>query len=700
MSHRLSRLFNPASIAVVGASARPGRPGCNVIRNLHDIGFSGPVYPVTPRYESIEGHACVDEITNLDTSVDLAIVAGASARMESSLEKVIESGASAALCFANAFLPEDRNPALLERIRDMAHEADLVLLGPNTIGYVNYTAKVNGTWMGSHHYTPGPIAAVIQSGSTYSYAGNLDPRLRFSFLVQPGQEALITVGECMDYALEVPGTRALALYLETVRNPDSFISALEKAREKDIPVIALHIGRSQPGARFVETHAGRLAGSTAALEAVFRRYGVLAVKSMDEWWATTLLLSHERRPGPGGIGAITDSGGQRAHLTDIASDVGVRWASVGETTTRRLRERLDPSLLPVNPVDAWAGGPDWQTVFSDCFEAVMKDEDTAIGVVFTEFGSSDKDPLPAGLAAMAGEVATHTEKPVVAASFSNRQFYSRVILELNDAGIPMLDSGEQALRAIKHAFDYRDAGNRVVTPSRAPSAEPELVERWRARLLSPAVLSEIESLALLEDFGVPVIESRMACTESDALGAARAIGFPVALKTADPSLTHKSDHGGVCLDLRDESSLADAYRDLATRLGPAVTVASMAPAGVEMGLGVISDPLFGPLLMIGAGGVYVELAKDIRFVMPPVTTEDIEPLLSPLTISKLLAGYRGKPPADINSLGKTVIKLSGLALVLSDVIEGIDINPVIVSPLGCVAVDALIKTKPGGAQQP
>ena len=693
MSHRLESLFNPTSIAVVGASARPGRPGCNVIRNLHEIGFNGPLYPVTPRYESIEGHPCVDEISDLDTRVDLAIVAGASARMESLLAKVIDSGASSALLFANAFLPGEREPILLDRIRAMANEAQLPLLGPNTIGYVNYTAKVSASWIGSHHYTPGPIAAVVQSGSTYSYAANLDPRLRFSILVQPGQETLVTVGDCMDYALEVPGTRVLALYLETVRDPDAFISALEKARHKDIPVVALQVGRSHQGARFVETHAGRLASSTTALEAVFRSYDVLSVKSMDEWWATTLLLSHTRRPGPGGIGAITDSGGQRAHLTDIAADVGVRWSSVNNATTERLRERLDPSLLPINPVDAWAGEADWQTVFGDCFEAVMSDEDTALGIVFTEFGSSDKDPLPAGMAMMAAEVAKHTTKPVVAASFSNRQFYSRVIVELTEGGIPMLDSGEQALRAIKHAFDYRDAKQRKAKPAEHIGLDPQLAERWRAHLFENPLLGESECLSLLGDFGLPVVESHRVASERSVINRAIEVGFPVALKTADPMIIHKSDHSGVRLDIADERSLTYAYRDLANRLGAQVTVSPMAPAGVEMALGVITDPMFGPLLMIAAGGVYVELLQDVRFLMPPVTTEDVEQALAELAINKLLIGYRDKPPADRDSLCTTVVQLSYLAVSLADVIESIDINPLIVSAQGCFAVDALIQTK-------
>ena len=310
------------------SQSRPTR--FEVIRNLHNIGFDGGVHPVTPLYDTIEGHNCVNEITDLQAPVDLAIVAGASARIELLLCQLIENGAKAAVCFANAFLPEDHEPRLLERVRARAKEAGLALLGPNTIGYVHFDAKVSASWIGCHHYDTGAIAAVIQSGSTYSYAANLDPRLRYSFLVQPGQEALLTVGECMDYALEIPATRALAIYLETVRDPEAFINALEKARAKDIPVIALAVGRSQQGARFVETHAGRLAGSRAALQAVLRRYDVISVESMDEWWATTLLMSHTRRPQAGGIGAITDSGGQRAHLTDIAAEVGVRWAQIGQ----------------------------------------------------------------------------------------------------------------------------------------------------------------------------------------------------------------------------------------------------------------------------------------------------------------------------------------------------------------------------------
>ena len=321
----------------------------------------------------------------------------------------------------------------------------------------------------------------------------------------------------------------------------------------------------------------------------------------------------------------------------------------------------------------------------------MHDPDTALGVVFTEFGSSDKDPLPAGMAALAGEVAKDTNKPVVAASFSNRQFYSRTILELNAAGIPMLDSGDQALRAIKHAFAYRDARNRKPITTSPRALDTTALERWRTRLDDSSPLNEIESLTLLKDFGVPVIDTLFADSTASTIEAAQTLGFPVALKTASTKVTHKSDQQGVLLNIANETSLLSAYADLQTRHGCTVSVSSMAPAGVDMALGIVNDPQFGPLLMVGAGGTLVELLDDVLFVIPPVTHEEIAQLLSSLRINKLLTGYRGKPAADVDAFCEATVQLSVLALSLSGVIENIDINPVIVSPQGCVAVDALIQ---------
>ena len=416
---------------------------------------------------------------------------------------------------------------------------------------------------------------------------------------------------------------------------------------------------------------------------------------MDEWWATIALMSHERRPGPGAVAAVTDSGGQRALLADLAEDIGVPWTEVEPATEARLRAVLDPSLPAVNPVDAWAGEPHWAQVFAESLAAVVADPGSAIGVAFTEFGCGEHDDIPEGLARVCIDVAAETDKPVIAATFTARQFYPGATLDLANAGIPVLDGAEAALRAIRHAFDHRDFCAREASEAPAAAAATQ-VQWWRRRLVESPAVDEATGLELLSTFDIPVTPSRVTESAEEAARAAREVGLPVALKTG-LVVAHKTDVDGVRLALADEAAVRAAYEDLAARLGSRVLVCAMAPAGVELALGVIRDPDFGPLVMVGAGGVLVELLADVQFALAPVSKREARELLERLRIYPLLLGLRGRPAADLDALCAVMSRLSALAVALEDVVEEIDINPLIATPQGCVAVDALVRVRTGFA---
>ena len=290
---------------------------------------------------------------------------------------------------------------------------------------------------------------------------------------------------------------------------------------------------------------------------------------------------------------------------------------------------------------------------------------------------------------MLKKVAAKTEKPVVSASFSSRQIHGDAILELDRAGIPSLDGGREALRALKHALDYRDYR---VRPSMTlpPAPNPGMTARWRDRLAHADPLEEAEGLCLLADFDIPIVPARTAETVDEVLAAASVIGYPVALKTAMPGIAHKTEVGGVELNLSDAAAVRAAYADLGARLGPRVLVAAMAPAGVEVALGIVNDAQFGPLVMVGAGGLLVELLKDRRFAVPPVDAAEARRMIETLKIAPLLRGARCRPPSDFEALAETLSRLSVLAGSIGDSIAELDINPVIAGPEGCVVVDALV----------
>ncbi len=688
MAHRLEPLLKPRSIAFVGASPRAGTVGNGMLLEIKRSGYKGRIFAVNPKYGEVEGYPCYPSIEALPEAPDLAVLAVANARLEAEFEKALGRGAKSAAIFASGYLENDRTPPLAERLRARAHAAAIPLCGGNCMGFYNYE---DGVYVCGFPASPkvrkGGITFITHSGSIMAALVDSEERLGFNFVVSSGQELASTAGEYMDYALERPSTRLIALFLETVREPERFIAALEKARAREVPVVALKVGRTPLSAKLVESHSGALAGNDAAYQALFDRYGVMRVSTIDEMAAVCLLFSQERRVAPGGIASIHDSGGERANVIDLASDVGVPFASIGEATVARLKERLEYGLEPTNPLDAWGTGHDHEAVFTDCFSAMVNDPASALGLFFTD--RHDGGALPRHYARICLKVRARTVKPIALVLHrpgSGGDPYDR---ELIEAGVPVIDGDRNALTAARLAFEYRDflARPRCQAPA-APSAA--LIARWRGRLAAEPALDEAETLALLADFGVPVVAHALVESETAAADAARSLGFPAVLKTAKRGLLHKSEEGGVVLGLADEDALRAAYRNLAARLGPRVLVAPMIEGGVEMALGIVHDAEFGPLVMIAGGGILIELFHDARFALPPIDAAEAERLIGQLRASRLLGGLRGRPKADVAALAEAAARLSRLALELAGSLQELDVNPLIVTAQGCCAVDAAL----------
>ncbi|HEY5656881.1 MAG TPA: acetate--CoA ligase family protein, partial [Myxococcota bacterium] len=401
------------------------------------------------------------------------------------------------------------------------------------------------------------------------------------------------------------------------------------------------------------------------------------------------------RVGSGGIAAITDSGGERELLTDHAEAAGVRFAQIDARTRQRLEARLEYGLKPENPLDAWGTGKDYRGIFSDCMAALLDDPDTALGVWVTDLRDEDRFREP--FVEEAPRLAATRETPLVFATCFNSGLDARVAKELAPAGIAVLEGMRPSLAAIRRAFDYRDARERKPMQPPAPPGE-RVLARWRERLEAGPDLDEAEGYALLRDFGVPAPEALVVEDADGARAAARSLGFPVALKTAMPGIAHKSDVGGVALDLADDRALEDAYRALAARLGPRALVAPMAEPGVEMVFGKVSDAQFGALVMLGVGGVFVETLRDVRFAVPPVDAAWARHMLDGLKARPLLDGARGRPAADLDALAQAFARFSVLAASLDAQLAEVDVNPVIAGPRGVTAVDVLLvrrKRAPG-----
>jgi len=682
-------MLEARSVAVVGASVREGSVGNQSVVELIEGGFDGRIVPVNPKYDEILGLPCVGSVAEIAEPVDLVILAVSNALLEQQLRLAAEAGAGSAVIFASGFEePRDGVPPLTERLAANARSHGMAICGGNCLGVANLERRVRA--LGFYEPKDAPVGGVTflsHSGSAFSAMIHNDRALGLNLAVSAGQEFVTTVADYLTYALGLESTKAVGLFIETVRDPDGFRDALAIANERDVPVVALKVGREERTRELVAAHSGALAGEDGAYEALFDAYGVSRVESLDEMADTLALFAAGRRPGPGGLACGHDSGGERALLVDAAASVGIPLAEISDETAKRMEALLDPGLPPVNPLDFWGTGKDSHEIITGCVRALLEDDAVAALAFSVDMTSEDYPEM--GYIAMARETFPEADKPFAMLSNFSSGIDRNDAKLLDGDGIPVLEGTLTGLAAFKHLFAYRDARARPRVDGGSPVTD-ELRTRWIERVSSGEPFDELEGLELLADYGVPVVASVRADTLEDAIEAAEGIGFPVAVKTASPGVQHKSDVGGVRLGIDDSPSLEDAYGDLVRRLGPQVTVSKMAPSGVEIALGIVRDPQFGPLVLVGAGGVLVEVLKDRLLAMPPLDELRARSMVDRLKVRQLLDGVRGQPASNVHALGKTVVAFSWLAQDLGDHLEALDANPVICGADGCVAVDALV----------
>jgi acyl-CoA synthetase (NDP forming) len=689
----LRRMLEARSVAVVGASVKEGSLGRQMVLELERGGFDGAIYPVNPSYEEVLGHRCFPSIGEVPEPVDLAILGVANARIERAMRDAAEAGAASAVTFSSLVEdtpPEPGAPPLVARVAAIAREHGMALCGGNGMGFLNTEARLRATGFPTpDDLRPGPVAFLSHSGSAFAAFAFNDRRLGFNLVVSSGQEIVTTMDEYLSYALDLESTRVVALLLETVRRPDGFLAGLTDAAERGVPVFALKVGRTEGSKAMVVAHSGALAGEHGAYEAVFDAYGVHECRDLEEMADAVELFSSPRRVTEGsGVASVHDSGGERALFVDLATDTGVPLAKVSEETRARIAAVLDPGLVAENPLDAWGTGIDADRIFRESLRALHDDPDTAAVALVVDL-TRQGEPLDEGYLGIAKDVFEATTKPFCVVSNLPAAIASDEVGLLRDAGIPVLEGTVTGLRALKHLL--ADATVRKRGAATPPSGSAAGIEaEWRRRLADPADISEVAALGLLAAYDIPVVDALPARSRDEAERAAERIHYPVAMKTATRDISHKSDVRGVRLNIADVEELRETYRDLSERLGADVTIAAMAPPGVEVALGIVRDQTFGPLVLVAAGGVLVELLHVRKLALPPIDEDAARRLIDGLAIRPMLDGARGASPSDVDALARAVSRLSVLAVELGDLIDELDVNPVIVSASGCVAVDALV----------
>jgi acyl-CoA synthetase (NDP forming) len=620
----------------------------------------------------------------------------------------------------------DSGPGLRMRIAAIARDAGMPVCGAGCMGFVNVARGLRAIGYTEPDPLPaGPVALVTHSGSVFSALLRTRRAFGFTVAVSSGQELVTPAAAYARYALTLPETKLLVLVLETIRDAPALRSVLAGAAARDIPVLLLAAGTSAAARSLVAAHSGALAAGDGAWQALAAAYGVHRVGDLAELADTMELFSltrRGRRPvGGTGLATVHDSGFERAHVADVAASLGVPFAPLAAETKDRLAAVLDPGLEPGNPLDVWGTGRDAESLFTETLSALADDPGTgavALAVDLVPEYDGD-DSYRTALLTAAGK----TPKPVCVLASVPAAIDAAAAGRLRAAGIPVLESTRTGLLALRHLLtrDHLLSQGHLLpsavppVPSAVPAvpsavpAVPSAVPavpagtargplppaaaaarraRWSAALAAgPPPAADL--FALLRDYGIPAVQARSARTAEAALAAATAIGYPVALKTDNPGVAHKSDAGGVRLGVTSPVELTAAYRDLSARLGPLVTVTAMAGPGMELILGMARDPVLGPLVVIGAGGVLAEYLADRAVALPPLTSSAAAGLIAGQRFARLLNGFRGQPPADLAAVAAAVAAFSVLVTELGEHLDAFDVNPLICGPDGPVAVDAL-----------
>jgi acetate---CoA ligase (ADP-forming) len=733
LSHSaVARMLEARSVALVGASPRPGSFGQRMIEEVSRSPSRPDVYLVNPRYEEIGGRPCYPSLAELPGPVDLALLAVPDAALEQQLALAAELGGRSAVIFGNAHSDEtgqpdscassarplqphhplrapDRPPGartLRQRLAAIARSADMQLCGAGCMGFVNVARGLRAIGYTEPDPLPaGPVALVTHSGSVFSTMLRSRRGIGFSLAVSSGQELVTAAPSYLDYALELPETRVLALVLEAIREPARLRQVLARAAERDIPVVLLTAGRSASGRTMVAAHSGALAAADGGWEALARAYGIHRVNDLAEFADSVELFAIGRRAGrgrSGGIATVHDSGLERAHAADLAEEIGVPFAPIAETTKARLAQILDPGLAPANPLDVWGTGANTRALFAGSLIALAEDPSVAAVALAVDLVRELDGDLAYPQAVL--DAASQTTKPLVVLGNLAGAVDPDFAAQLREHGIPVLEGLRPGLIALRHLLDHAGRSPATAPPFPAGPPLPGAARSRRGRgssLLAAGVTGGPPLLELLGEYGIATAVAREAADAGAALAAAREIGFPVVLKTAVPTIMHKSDVRGVLLDIRGPAELAAAYADLSARLGPEVLVCESVAAGTELALGIARDPDLGPMIVVGAGGVLVETLADRAVALPPVDEETARQMIAELRVSRLLAGVRGAASADLGAVARSITGLAELAIELGGDLEALDVNPLICGPSGATAVDVLAvpRARAGPADQ-
>ena len=700
---RIDPLVAPRSVAVVGATDRPG-PARQLIESLGSIGFTGAIYPVNPKYQTVLNHVCYPSLMELPEAPDVVVLSVRNPLVPEQLSLAAQRGARAAVIYDSGFAELGEEGASLQKqIAGLCREAGIAVCGPNCMGILNPTARVT-TYKQTVIKTEGlagNVGLISQSGSVCIAMLSDLRRFGFSLSVSAGNEAVTRTVDYMEYMIDDPATKVIATFTETVREPERYVAALDRAADAGKPVVVLKVGRTERTQRAITSHTGGLAGESRVFSELLRAHRAIEVNDLDEMTEILAVCQGERWPRGTGISVITGSGGLAEMILDNAATVGLHLPPLTAEERTEAERVIGRITGDGNPFDAWGNG-NYAVNLPHALSVVDK-SDNIDSIVYCA-DTSDEGHLgePERVLAnveMLAKAFHASRKPYYLMNSRPGQMNRRQAWALRDHGMVQIGGTRQGLVAL-------DRIGRYMTPPASERPAPNSADGRLSDALSAnrRTINEFDAKRLLGAAGIRVTRERRVTTLAEAQGAAREIGFPVVLKVVSDDIAHKTELGLVALGLGSEGDVADAFARLAERVGHidppvrdhAFLVQEFVRGGVEVFAGVSRDPDFGLALAFGMGGTAIEITRDFALRMLPLREGDAEAMIADTRSAAMLGPVRGGPPADVRSLVACLYALSDFAWANRDLLQEIDINPIKALPegQGCVVVDALIVARP------
>lgn len=705
MDSSLEPFFRPRAIAIVGASEDFTKINGRPLKFLLDKGYPGRIYPVNPKYQTLAGLHCYPSVSAIPGPVDLAIVAVPAKAVPAAVADCGAKGVPAAVVFSSGFGEMGEEGRRLEAdVAAAARRAGLRLCGPNTLGFMNTFDRVLATFSqaGEGDTPPGPVAFVTQSGAfgTAMVALGRQQGLAFGYFVNSGNEADLGFADLLAWVVEDPRIKVVAGYIEGLRDGRKLLEVAERALEVGKPLVITKVGRSAAGARAASSHTGSLAGSDRVYTGVFRQKGILRALHEEALLDMAAAFSVCALPAGSGLGIVTQSGGAGVLMADRAEEQGLAVPELSAETQAALRKVVPAFGAVRNPVDITAQFIADPGLLRAALELVLQDPKVDVAIFYLGLMERFADQVVENLR----EVHAGAAKPFLVAWVAAPEAARRA---LREAGICVLPTASRAVDAVQGLVEFagrrrrRVAGGPASHEPAAPAGTAALARVIATtRAAGARVLGTSEAFEILTAYGVPVARTRLVTSAAAAAETLRQLGGPVALKVESSAIAHKTEADAVRLDVRDAEAARRAFDEVianARRYRPdapiqGVLVQEMIAGGIEAVVGLHHDPQFGPVVMVGLGGVLVEALEDVAFGAAPLSREDAREMLASLRGARVLAGVRGRPPADVDALLEIMLAVSRLGIDAAGAVAELDINPLIVRPqgAGATAVDALI----------